>query len=144
MMVAVVVGGLIMLTAIPKLRNASAKSSLRSARNAAIALFEQARMRAIQESRQTTFQVSASGKAWVTAKPRRSSGAAACGCDTISGPQKLDSLYGVTVTPGSDSSYTFDPRGLSPNRGTTNLNIKFTKADYSDSVVVSWFGEVKK
>ncbi len=145
LMVAIAVVALITLLAVPKLRSASYRSNVRNARHTIIAMLEQAKLRAIHDSRSAALKVSGTGVVWITASPRRSAGAAACGCDTIA-LRNLQQLYGVTVSPSStsDSSFAFDPRGLSVNRGGAPMTVRVTHAEFKDSVMITGFGDVAK
>jgi len=144
MMVAVGVASLLVLLAAPRIRSATNRSNIRSARGTVITMFQQAKIRAIQESRKTTLNFNNStGTAWITAQPRRSSGAATCKCDTVGTTQNLVNLYGVTVN-AAPLTFTFDPRGLGVLRTDNAMKVGLTRSDMKDSVMIGGFGEVSK
>ena len=144
MMVAISVAGLLMLLLMPRARDVLFRSNAHSARGAVVTMFQKAKIRAIQDARPTTFNVdNATGVVWITAKPRRSAGAAACACDTV-GIQNLTQLYGVTVNATPMTTFTFDPHGIGVLRTGNDMKIKFTQSTFKDSVLISGFGEFSK
>ena len=67
MMIAISVVGLMMLVGLPRAQAALRKAQLRSARNAVINLYQQARTRAINENRLVTVNLNGTS-VWVTAQ----------------------------------------------------------------------------
>jgi prepilin-type N-terminal cleavage/methylation domain-containing protein len=145
LMVAISVAGLLMLLLMPRARNVLFRSNVHSARGSVVTMFQKAKIRAIQDARATTFNVdNATGVVWITAKPRRSAGAAACACDTVGSIQNLTQLYGVTVNATPMTSFTFDPHGIGVLRTGNDMKIGFTQSTFKDSVLISGFGEFSK
>ena len=145
-MIALSIAGMLALLAIPRLRSGMLQNNLRSARGSVVMLFQQAKMRAVQETRTVTLNFdNATGAVWITAKPRRSAGTATCGCDTVGTVQNLTTRYGVTlsVTPDASKAFVFDPRGIG-DRGNEATTVRLIKSDYRDSVFVSKFGDVSR
>ena len=141
MMIAICVVGLMMLVGLPKAQAALRKAQLRSARNAVINLYQQARTRAINENRLVTVNLNGTS-VWVTAQPRRTGGAHTCDCDTIGTVQDINGHYGVSM--GYDgATYTVDPRGLGTAPGVDN-KIWFTRSGIRDSFTITGYGRINK
>jgi prepilin-type N-terminal cleavage/methylation domain-containing protein len=138
MLIVVGVVGMLGLIGFPKVQSALRKAQLRSARNAVINLYQQARTRAINENRQMTLNMDGTS-VWVTGSPRRT-GAAACNCDTIGTVQDIAGHYGVALAGGN---YTVDARGLGTTPG-TDLKIVFTKSGVRDSFTITGYGRISK
>ena len=139
MLVAVAVVGLLVLIGLPKAQAALRKAQLRSARNAAINLYQQARTRAINEGRPVTLNLDGTS-AWVTAQPRRTAGGSG-DRDTIGNVQNMTAHYGVAITPAT--TYTVDARGLGTTPG-TDYKIVFTRSGVRDSFTISGYGRIIK
>jgi prepilin-type N-terminal cleavage/methylation domain-containing protein len=136
--------GVLFLIGYPKIRSAMTKANVRSARSSVITLYNQARNRAVREGRSMTLHFSnSSGTAWMTGSPRRASGTATCGCDTVGTIQYLNGAYGVTITPTPDT-FRIDPRGLGVQPSASGTVITLAKLGYQDSVLISGYGRVSK
>lgn len=135
LMVIVLIG---IMTAIgfPKMRDGLVKSDVKSARSQAMLLYAQGRASAQESGRVVTLSFAGS-TALLTATPRLLAGAGTI--DTIAGPINLVTTYSVTAAGNPSSTLTIDPRGFGTSAGTT---ITFTRAGYSDSIVVSNFGRI--
>jgi len=138
MLIVVGVIGTLGLIGFPKVQSALRQAQLRSARNAVINLYHQARTRAINENRQMTLNMDGTS-VWVTASPRRT-GVVPCNCDTIGTVQDITGHYGVALAGGS---YTVDARGLGTTPG-TDLKILFTKSGVRDSFTITGYGRITK
>jgi prepilin-type N-terminal cleavage/methylation domain-containing protein len=139
----VVLGAVAVLFAIgfPRVRTAMTKANVRSARSSVITLYNQARNRAVRESRSMTLHFS-STNAWITGSPRRT-GATTCGCDTVGTVQYLSSAYGVTIAASPDTFH-IDPRGLGVQPSATGTVITLAKLGFQDSVLIYGYGRVSK
>ena len=132
MMIVVVVMGLIMLVALPRVRSGMIKSAIRSARSDIIAMHSQARNAAVQQGKPT--QVSFNGdRAVVLMEVAPGS---ASWADTLSGVQDMSDKYGVRLTASQD--WKFAPRGFGLQGGT----VRISRGGYADTVTVSGFGRV--
>lgn len=129
------------LIGFPRVRTALTKANVRSARSSVITLYNQARNRAVRESRSVTLHFSGT-TAWTTASPRKT-GASTCGCDTVGTIQYLGSAYGVTITASPDT-FRIDPRGLGVQPSASGTVIKLAKLGYQDSVLIYGYGRVSK
>jgi prepilin-type N-terminal cleavage/methylation domain-containing protein len=141
MLIVVGIVGLLMLVGFPKAQAALRKSQLRSARNAAINQYQQARTRAINEGRPVTLNLDGTSM-WVTAQPRRNAGPADCDCDTIGTVQDLNAKFGVAMSYDA-ATYTVDARGLGTTPGTDN-KIVFTRSGVRDSFTLGGYGRIIK
>ncbi len=129
------------LVGFPRVRTALTKANVRSARSSVITLYNQARNRAVRESRSVTLHFSTT-QAWTTASPRKT-GTNTCGCDTVGTIQYLASAYGVTITASPDT-FRIDPRGLGVQPSASGTVIKLAKLGYQDSVLIYGYGRVSK
>ncbi|HEU4649561.1 MAG TPA: GspH/FimT family pseudopilin [Gemmatimonadales bacterium] len=141
-LVVVVIMGLMVLIATPRLRDMLVTNGLRGARRQVISMFNRARAVAIQENRQTIFRVQ-DNRVWVVARPRRDgTGTLNVACDTVVRPQRLDSLFRVTLTPANDS-ITLDPRGIGSGIAAGGFNIGLTRDGQSKQVSITTVGRVQ-
>jgi prepilin-type N-terminal cleavage/methylation domain-containing protein len=140
----VVLGAVAVLFAIgfPRVRTAMTKANVRSARSSVITLYNHARNHAVRESRSMTLNFSTTN-AWITGSPRRASGTATCGCDTVGTVQYLSSAYGVTIT-ATPATFQIDPRGLGVQPSATGTAIILAKSGFQDSVLIYGYGRVSK
>ncbi|HKP28760.1 MAG TPA: prepilin-type N-terminal cleavage/methylation domain-containing protein [Gemmatimonadales bacterium] len=132
MLIVIVVAGLLMAMALPKLRNTLAQRDVNSARAAVANMYARARINALQTRKSTTINFS-STDTWVTVPITG-------GLDTIGAVAQLATLYGVSVN-ASVASITVLPTGLS-NMGST-ATITVTRSGKSDSVMISGYGRLK-
>jgi prepilin-type N-terminal cleavage/methylation domain-containing protein len=137
-LLAVVIVSVLVLIGYPKVSRAMAKTDVRSARTALANMFAKARAAATQSSRKTALRFNGN-QVLVTAKPRLVA-VGGSNIDTVGTVLNLNTLYGVTVTPGIDS-VGFDPRGLGTN---FRLGETFSVArdGHTDSVTIDGLGRV--
>lgn len=129
MMMVVVLTGLIMLVAFPRVRLGIIKSSVRSARGDIVTMHSQARNAAVQYGKPT--RVSFNGdRAMVLLEVGTGS------TDTLGGVQDMSDKYGVRLTASQD--WKFDPRGFGLQGGT----VRISRSGYADTITVSGFGRV--
>src|ERR1043165_3827022 len=150
----IVVLGMIIAIALPKLRQAWLNFNVRSARLAFDAVAERARTaaahpgcgspphitpaRAAHRGCVSTLNITtgSAGAVWVTACPVSGSATS----DTVGAIEPLATRYGVTMTP-SRSPPQYDPRGVSV--GNLSVTVVFTGAgSRSDSAMINQLGKV--
>jgi prepilin-type N-terminal cleavage/methylation domain-containing protein len=128
--------GIMMAIGFPRMRDALIKSDVKSARSQAMLLYAQGRASAQESGRAVALDFTGN-TALLTATPRLLAGAGTI--DTLAGPINLVTTYKVTVTGNPSAILTIDPRGFANSAGTT---LTFTRAGFSDSIVVSNFGRI--
>ena len=129
MMIVIVIMGIMLAMATPKLHDWSASADARGARTAATSLLAKARAAAIQNNKVTTAAFSGtSGAVFVPATN-----------DTLQ-QVALGSEYGVTMSPSS-WSVTYDPRGIGGFQDP--VTVTFTKSGKTSSLTVSGYGRVE-
>jgi prepilin-type N-terminal cleavage/methylation domain-containing protein len=134
----IVVLGMIIAIALPKLRQAWLNFNVRSARLAFDAVAERARTAAVHRGCVSTLNITtgSAGAVWVTACPVSGSATS----DTVGAIEPLATRYGVTMTP-SRSSLQYDPRGVSV--GNLSVTVVFTGAgSRTDSAMINQLGKV--
>lgn len=133
MMMVVVVTGLIMLVAFPRVRSGMIKSSIRSARSDIVSMHARARNAAVQQGK-ATYLVFNGNSAVVLMRIAPGNGAWA---DTLGGVQDLADKYGVSLTV-TENMLAFDPRGF----GLVGGDVYIRRSGYADTITVSGFGRV--
>lgn len=137
LMVVLTVIGIMLAVVLPYLRNATGKTAARSAADAVTALHARARMAAIRRGRTAKLVIpSGTNTALVIAGKVTTTG-----IDTLGKVLDLAEQYGVTITSTSDT-IAFSPRGIG-NMG-SSITIIITKAAFSDTLVVSRGGRLKR
>lgn len=135
--VSLVVSGIILLIAMPRMRDLLLRSDVRSARSALVRLHAQARAAAAESGRTTRLRIDGN-RVVVLASPRRRACAGTCTADTIGAVHDFDETYGVALTSTVDSLM-IDPRGL--NRGPEAV-VRVGNSAMLDSMQVTSFGRV--
>jgi Tfp pilus assembly protein FimT len=138
MLIAVVLIGIISLIAFPKVSNALAKNNLRSARVTMANMFGKARATAVGTNKKTWLNFTGNN-VYVTTEINPP--VAGNSRDTVGTVQRLDVVYGVTLTPGA-ATVAYDPRGFATTGGT--LNFVVAKSGKRDSVRVDGLGRIIK
>ena len=138
-LIVVVLIGAVTLIGYPKVISGMAKTNLRSSRTTMANMFATARAVATQRNRRTWINFNGNNVV-VTASPRYTVGGSGT-VDTIGAVQKLDLLYGVSVT-APVSSIAYDPRGFGSL--TTSRTFVVTRSGKRDSVMVDGLGRVTK
>jgi Tfp pilus assembly protein FimT len=132
----VVIVGLLMLMALPRVRDSLAQSNLQSARAKMMSLYGVARATSVSSGRVTW--VHAHGNlAYVTAIGRRKPGAGVQ--DTITPVENISTEYGVTIASNADS-VRINPNGV----GAMSAVIRLIKGSRADTINVSSYGRVMK
>jgi prepilin-type N-terminal cleavage/methylation domain-containing protein len=129
MVIVIVVMGLILMIAMPKLTNWSDGAAARGARTKATSMLAKARASAIQNNKPTRVEFNGTNGAVVVVGTT----------DTLE-KVTLGTEYGVSMSPSS-WSVTYDPRGIGTPSQTT-LNISFTRSGKSSGLTVSGYGRV--
>ncbi len=132
MMMVVVVSGLMLLVAFPRVRSGMIKSSIRSARGDIVSMHSQARTAAVQYGK-PTFVDFTGDRAVVLMEVAPG---AASWADTLGGVQDMADKYGVDL--GATADWKFDPRGFGLQGGTVYIR----RGGYADTITVSGFGRV--
>jgi Tfp pilus assembly protein FimT len=138
MLIAVVLIGIISLIAFPKVSNALAKNNLRSARVTMANMFGKARATAVGTNKKTWLNFTGNN-VYVTTEINPPD--AGNSRDPVGTVQRLDVVYGVTLTPGA-ATVAYDPRGFATTGGT--LNFVLAKSGKRDSVRVDGLGRIIK
>jgi prepilin-type N-terminal cleavage/methylation domain-containing protein len=136
-MMVVVVLGMVVLIGFPKLHNGQVRSEVRSARTAVVSLLARARVAATQANRVTWVSFQGNKAMVLATKPVPVGGNT---LDTLGGVADLGAAHGVTVF-STNSSISYDPRGLSSNLGGTAV-IRLSRGSRTDSVRVDGLGRV--
>jgi prepilin-type N-terminal cleavage/methylation domain-containing protein len=135
LLLVVVIIGILVALASPKLRGAWFRTEVINARNAMANLYTTARLTALQTGRTVTFQ-RVGNLVLITANPRlvEVSGST---IDTVGAVVDLNDRYGVTVG-GTAPSVTVYPKGL----GGVAFEWTVTRAEFADTLEVSAFGRI--
>lgn len=133
LMMVMVVSGLIMLVAFPRLRSGMLKSSIRSARGDIVAMHSKARTASVQYGK-PTYVAFSGNRAVVLVRVAPGNVAWA---DSLGGVQDLADKYGVSLTVSEDT-LKFDPRGFGIQGGSVYIR----RSGYADTITVSGFGRV--
>ena len=132
----IVIVGLLMLIAFPKVRDSLAQSNLVSARSKVMSLYSVARATSVNSGRVTWLHAHGN-LAYVTAIGRRKAGAGVQ--DTITPPENIQTQYGVSLASNADS-VRINPNGI----GSMAAVIRLVKGSRADTVNVSSYGRVMK
>jgi Tfp pilus assembly protein FimT len=138
MLIVVVILGILVIIALPRMRTGVINNNVRAARTTLINMIAGARAAASQTNRSTWVKIEGS-RALVLARPRlvTLSGSDA---DTIGPIQDLSQVYGVTVTASVDS-FRFNPTLMTLASTSRKFTIPGAAARY---VVVDGLGRVLK
>ena len=131
MMVAIVVAGLTLAIATPKVRSTLVRREVAAARGAVANMYARARIHALQSRHPTTVHFNGT-QTWVTA----TDGAV---LDTVGGVVDLTALYGVSVA-ASQAQIGFTPTGFT---SIGSAKVVVSRSGYRDSVQVSGYGRLK-
>lgn len=136
----VVILGTVALIGVPRMRAGIISTDLRGARTALTSLVAKARASATQSSRVTLLKIEGNN-AYVLARPRLVPlpGSTA---DTVGQVQRLDDLYGVTLSAAVDS-IRFDPRGLGSGFG-SGTTFLLSRDGHTDSIRVDGLGRITR
>ena len=140
MLMVVVIISLTTLIALPQFRTIVNRSNMLSARAKVMASFASARATAASSGRVTTLNVNAN-RVWVTAAGRQKLPIGANTMDTIVLPKDLNTMYGVTATPSSNT-VNIGQTGLGTNGSTTSIIL--SHGNIADTIQISQYGRVLK
>jgi prepilin-type N-terminal cleavage/methylation domain-containing protein len=136
-LIVVVLIGAVTLIGYPKVASGLAKNNLRSSRVTLANMFTKARAVATQQNRRTSIAFNGNNVV-VTASPRKLPGLGTV--DTIGAVEKLNDVYGVTLSAPPVTSVGFDPRGFG-SLGTSRTFV-VTRNGKRDSIIVDGLGRV--
>ena len=139
MLIAVVILGILVIIALPRMRDGVIKNNVRAARTTLINMIAGARAAASQTNRSTWVKIE-SNRTLVLARPRLVP-VSGSNADTIGPIQDLSQLYGVTVTASVDS-FRFNPTLMT--LASTSTKFTITRSGRTDTVVVDGLGRVLK
>ena len=131
MMIAIVVAGLMLAIATPKVRATVIRQEVHAARAAVANMYARARIHALQSRKPTTVHFNGT-QTWVTA----TDGAV---LDTVGAVVDLTSLYGVSVA-ASQAQIGFTPTGFT---SIGSAKVVVARSGYRDSVQVTGYGRLK-
>ena len=142
-MIVVVIFGIMVMVAYPKVSSSLVKNDVRSSRTALANMFSKARAVAMQRSRIARVEFNANNVV-VTASPRVVT-LAGSDRDTIGGVANLHTVYGITLTSsGSLTPVVYDPRGFVTPALSQPLKFYLTRSGKQDSVTIDYLGRVTK
>lgn len=136
LLVVVVIIGILVALASPRIRRSLLRNEVVSARNAMANMYTTARLTALQTNRSVTLQYTPGGLVLITASPRLVN-AAGSSVDTIGAVRNLAADHGVTIS-GTPTSVTVNPRGL----GGEAFSWTVRRAEFADTLSVSAFGRI--
>jgi prepilin-type N-terminal cleavage/methylation domain-containing protein len=140
-LIVVVLLGLLVLIAFPRMSAALVRTELRGARTSMINLVAKARAAAAQSNRRTWVMFNGNS-AYVLARPRQTP-LAFSDADTVGSVQDLAELYKVTVTADA-ASIQFDPRGFGSGLDADGVTIVLARDGYSSTITIDGLGRVTK
>jgi prepilin-type N-terminal cleavage/methylation domain-containing protein len=132
-LIVVVLIGVIVAVAGPRLRTALVRQNVRSARDALVTMHATARASAIQRGRYTALWIVGDTALVVAQNP------VTAAFDTIVNPVNLRTRWGVAVTT-NNNVLTFDPRGLFTTGGTTKIVVQ--RGVFQDAIEINPVGRV--
>ncbi|MBA3258891.1 MAG: prepilin-type N-terminal cleavage/methylation domain-containing protein [Gemmatimonadales bacterium] len=140
-LIVVVLMGLLVLMAFPKMSSAMVRNDLRGARTSMVNLVAKARTVAAQSGRRAWIKFEGN-TAHVLARPRLTV-AGAGDADTVGAIQDLAEVYKVGVDASVDSIQ-FDPTGIGTGLGAEVATIVLVRGDYSSTITIDGLGRVTK
>ncbi|HUG27220.1 MAG TPA: prepilin-type N-terminal cleavage/methylation domain-containing protein [Gemmatimonadales bacterium] len=135
LLLVVVIIGILVSLASPRIRRAWFRAEVISARNAMANMYTTARLTALQTNRSVTFQ-RVGNVVLITASPRLVA-AGGSTIDTVGAVVDLGDRHGVTVA-GTQPSVAVNPKGL----GGVAFEWTVTRAEFADTLEVSAFGRI--
>lgn len=135
LLIVVVIVGILVSLASPRIRRAWFRNEVISARNAMANMYTTARLTALQTGRTVTLTRD-NNVIVITAAPRLDGGG---GVDTVGAVVDLNGKHGVTAS-GTPTTVTVNPKGL----GGAAFTWIVTRAEFADTLEVSAFGRILK
>lgn len=133
LLIVVVIIGILVSLASPRIRRAWFRAEVISARNAMANMYTTARLTALQTGRTVTITRD-NNFIVITAAPRLDGGV---GSDTVGAVVDLNGKHGVTAA-GTPTAITVNPKGL----GGTAFEWTVQRAEFADTLQVSAFGRI--
>ena len=141
MLIVVVILGILVIIALPRMRTGVINNNVRAARTTLINMIAGARAAGSQTNRSTWVKIEGS-RAVVLARPRLDGvKTGTTNADTIGPIQDLSLNYGVTVTASVDS-FRFNPTLMT--LASTSTKFTIARSGRTDTVVVDGLGRVLK
>lgn len=137
LLIVVVMIGILVALASPRIRRAFLRNEVRAAKQAMTNMYTTARLSAQQTGRNVAFQ-RVGNVLLITATPRLVA-AGGSTMDTIGAVLDVGDRHGVTLS-GTPTSIPINPKGL----GGTAFKWLATRAEFSDSLTVSAFGRISR
>jgi prepilin-type N-terminal cleavage/methylation domain-containing protein len=143
--IALVIVGLLVLIAFPKMRTAMAANDVRASRTMVVNMLAKTRTAATIANRRTWLMVGGN-RAWILARPRRVPPLAGNNADTLGLVENIGTRYGTTVVlPNSPlDSIGFDPRGFASGWAGSSTTITVSKSGHTNIITVDGKGRVAK
>ncbi len=135
LLIVVVIIGILVSLATPRIRRGWFRAEVISARNAMANMYTTARLTALQTNRSVVFQRNGN-VVLITASPRLVA-AGGSTIDTVGAVVDLNSKHGVTVS-GTPTSIAVNPKGLGGQAFTWTVQ----RAEFADTLGVSAFGRI--
>ncbi|MFN2325578.1 MAG: hypothetical protein ABR551_06795, partial [Gemmatimonadales bacterium] len=134
-LIVVVIIGILVALATPRIRRAMLRNEVISARNAMANMYTTARLSALQNNRSVLFQRNGN-VVLITASPRLVAVGGST-IDTVGAVVDLNGKHGVTVS-GATTSIAVNPKGLGGQAFTWTVQ----RAEFADTLQVSAFGRI--
>lgn len=136
LLIVVVIIGILVALASPRIRRAMLRNEVISARNAMANMYTTARLTALQTGRTVRLHRN-NNVIFITAVPRLDNNAMSPP-DTVGAIVNLNDRHGVTVSPPANTAIVIHPKGL----GGTAFTWTATRAEFSEVLEVSAFGRI--
>jgi prepilin-type N-terminal cleavage/methylation domain-containing protein len=142
--IALVIVGLLVLIAFPKMRAAMAANDVRASRTMVVNMLAKTRTAATIANRRTWLMIGGN-RAWILARPRLVA-LGGSNADTLGLVENIGTRYGTTVVlPNSPlDSIGFDPRGFASGWAGSSTTITVSKSGHTNIITVDGKGRVAK
>ena len=134
----IVIMGVMVAVAMPRLQQATIKQSLRGSRNTLVGLYSQTRITAMQRGRPAELHFEGN-RAFIIAEPRTLAGVGTH--DTIGAVRDLYDEFGVTLL-SDQNTIVVNAKGLA--QAGSEIKVKTMRGSYADSVLIGWYGRLRK
>ena len=119
----IVIMGVMVAVAMPRLQQATIKQSLRGSRNTLVGLYSQTRITAMQRGRPAELLAGVGTH------------------DTIGAVRDLYDEFGVTLL-SDQNTIVVNAKGLA--QAGSEIKVKTMRGSYADSVLIGWYGRLRK
>lgn len=138
LLLVIVIVGILVALASPRIRRSLLRTEVINARNAMANMYTTARLAAVQTARRVVLKRNGN-VIHVAAWPRLDGTGSATARDTIGTVLDLNAKYGVTLS-GAPDSVLIDPKGF----GGSSLAWRVDRAEFSDSISVNSLGVIRR